>query len=139
MSGYLQQAVVVQIQLRHGLAHHVGIQMAALAGVDLQRGCAGGANARGIVVGLLVAFDHRERQAAIQRSDAFHQQRSLAGTGAGYKIQREDAMLGQPGAIVVGVAVVLGKDVLLDLHHARLAHAGRMRTCRAEAIVNGIV
>ena len=58
-----QQAVVVQPSCCMRLSHHVGIQMTALAGIDLQRGCAGGADARGIVVGLLVALDHGERQA----------------------------------------------------------------------------
>jgi hypothetical protein len=51
----------------------------------------------------------------------------------------EDTVLGQIAAIVVGVAVVLGQDILLDLHHARLAHAGSMRARRAETVVDCIM
>jgi hypothetical protein len=40
------------------MAHHMPIQMAALAGVDLDRGGAGGADAVGVGAGLLVALDH---------------------------------------------------------------------------------
>jgi hypothetical protein len=54
--------VPVQRQPRKGLGHHRCVQVAALAGVDLDRRRAGGADAVGVVRGLLVAFDHRQRQ-----------------------------------------------------------------------------
>jgi hypothetical protein len=46
---------------------HRGVEVAALAGVDLQRGRAGGADAVGVVAGLLVALDHGHGHAAGQR------------------------------------------------------------------------
>jgi len=48
------------------MADHVGVEMAALAGVDLHGGHAGSADALGVVGGLLVAFDHRHGQGRLQ-------------------------------------------------------------------------
>ena len=59
----------------------------------------------------------------------------LAGAWAGHEVQREDAALVEPLAVGGGVGIVLGQDVLLDLHHARLAHARHMGAGRAGAIV----
>src|SRR3989338_3256140 len=113
--------------------------MAALAGIDLQRRCAGGTDARGIVVGLLVALDHGERMRTVQGSDGFYQQGGLAGAGAGHQIEREDAARRQVTAVLIGIAVVLGEDVALDLHHARMAHAGRMRACRSRTRIDRVM
>jgi hypothetical protein len=74
---------------------HLGVEVAALAGVDLQRRRAGGADAVGVDAGLLVAFDHRHRQPAGEQLDGAHQQRGLARAGAGDEVQREDAALRQ--------------------------------------------
>ncbi len=41
----------------------------------------------------------------------------------------------EAGAVGGGVGVVLGEDVLLDLHHARLAQAGDVSARRAGAVV----
>ena len=60
--------VTVVVQLRKGFAHHRRVEVATLAGVDLDRGRAGGADAVGVEAGLLVAFDHRDVQAGRVRS-----------------------------------------------------------------------
>jgi hypothetical protein len=56
--------------------------------------------------------------------DGLAQQRGLARTGAGHQVQRENAALGESLAVLLRIGVVLGQDVLLDLHHALLADAG---------------
>jgi hypothetical protein len=86
----------------HGVADHVGVEVAALAGVDLDGRRAGGADALGVVAGLLVAFDHRHRALPLSISMVLHQQRGLARAGAGHQVQREDAALGQ--SLAVGFA-----------------------------------
>ena len=68
--------------------------------------------------------------AALQRLDGLHQQRRLARTGAGHEVEREDAAVGQALAVGRGDGVVLGQDVLLDLHQARRRHARRVGTER---------
>ena len=117
---------------------HGGVEVAALAGVDLQRRRAGGADALGIDAGLLVAFDHRHRQPAAQQLDGAHQQRGLARAGAGHQIEREDAALRQRAAVALRDAVVLGQDVALDLHQARLRHARHRVARRAAAEVQRV-
>jgi hypothetical protein len=112
--------------------------MTALAGVDLQRRSAGGADALGVEAGLLVALDdaHRHRLGqGLQRGDRAHQQAGLAGAGAGHQVEGQNAPLGEPAAVVGGEAIVFGEDVLLDLHHLGLAHARRVGARRAMAEV----
>ena len=50
------------------MTHHSRVEVAALAGVDLDRGRAGGADAVGVVRGLLVALDDRDRQRPLSAS-----------------------------------------------------------------------
>ena len=130
----------LRIQVLQGMAEHVRIEMAALAGIDLQRRCAGGADAVGVAVGLLVALDHGDGHLLAQRFDGAHQQAGLAGAGAGDQVEREHAVMGEPAAIVGGMRVVDGEDVLLDAHHAFLAHAGCVGVGRAlvEAQIAGM-
>ena len=131
-----QHAVIGDVETIKRSSYHAGIQMAALSGVDLQGRCAGGANAVGIMRGLLVALDDRRRNPTLERLDRAHQQRRLARAGTGYKIQCENPAVSEELAVLRGVPIVLREDVLLDLHHARLAHARCMRTGRAETIVH---
>ncbi len=107
--------------------HHARVEVAALAGVDLQRGRAGRADALGVVGGLLVALDHRDRQGRQQPLDRLGQQRRLARAGARHEVDREDAALGEELAVEARVLVVLREDVLLDLDHPRRRQAGRVR------------
>jgi hypothetical protein len=109
--------------------------VAALAGIDLQRGDTGGANPLGVVGGLLVALDDADRHLPLQRFDGPDQQRGLARTGTRHEVERKDAPLVEPPAVGRGIGIVLGENVLLDLHHARLAHAGRMDASRAGAVI----
>jgi hypothetical protein len=74
-------------QLLERVADHMGVQMTALAGVDLHRLGAGLPNPLGVVRGLLVALDHRHRPAILQVRDRAHEQRRLAGAGAGHEIE----------------------------------------------------
>lgn len=119
-----QQPARRQRQLIQGVADHVCVEVAALAGVDLHRRRTGRANALGVVLGLLVAFDDRRRHAPAERLQGLHQQGRLAGAGAGEKVDGEDAVVAKAGAVARGIGVVLGEDAVLQLHHALLAGAG---------------
>ena len=101
--------------------------MAAFAGVDLDRGYAGFADALGVVTGLLIALDHRQRQvgaALAQGHEGAAQQGGLAGTGAGHQIEGQYAVGGEVFPVTRGVPVVFAEDVLLQADGAGLAHAG---------------
>jgi hypothetical protein len=68
-------------------------------------------------------------------ADGFGQQGGFARAGAGHQIQRKDAAVAQPLAVLRGIAIVLGQDVLLNLHHARLAQPRRMGMGRTLTVV----
>jgi hypothetical protein len=117
----------MQRQPREGIGHHLGVQVAALAGVDLDGRGAGGADAVGVVRRLLVAFDHRHRQAGgagLQRLQRGAQQGGLARAGAGDEVVGHHAMALEMGPVLRGQAVVLAQHGGLDLDGAGLAHAG---------------
>ncbi|CDW93714.1 hypothetical protein THICB2_400015 [Thiomonas sp. CB2] len=130
-----QHASLLRVELGDGVADHVGVQVAALAGVDLHAAHAGGADAVGVERGFLVAFDYRQIKFAAQGGEGTGKQGGLARSGAGDEVQRQDAALPEKQPVVVSIAVVLAQDVLFDLHHARLAQPRRMRTRRAVAVV----
>ena len=123
------------LQSLQRVADHVAVEMAALAGVDLQRRDAGCPDAFGVVGGLLVALDDADRHFSLQQFDGPDQQRGLARTGARNEVERQDSPFVETLAVGRGIGVVLGEDVLLDLHHARLAHARRMGVRRAGAVI----
>ena len=120
-----QQRILGQAQLFHRVSDHVCVEMAATAGVDLDCRGARGTNAFGILTGLLVAFDDGHRL-SVEHCYGLAQQRSFARTGAGNQIQGEDTALGQTLTVLRGVGVVLGQNILLDLHHALGAETGRV-------------
>ena len=98
--------------------------MAALAGIDLDRRSTRGANAVGIVRGLLVAFDHRQRHvgvAFLQSQDGGAEQRGFARTGAGHQIQRPHTMAVEMRAVLLCNLVVRTQHILLDADGTRLA------------------
>ncbi len=130
-----QQAVIVRFQTLHGMANHVGVQMTPLTGIDLQRRHTGFTDTVGIVGGLLVALNHRNRQFRFQVVDTTGQQRGLAGTGTGDQIQRQDLPFLKQLSVGGGVLVVLAQDILFDLHHARLTHAGCVGVRRTLTVV----
>ena len=117
-------------------ADHRGVEVTALAGVDLYCRNAGGANPLGVVRGLLIALDHRDRPPVLQIGNSFDQQRCLARAGARNKVQREHPRLGEPRAIAIGQIVVLAENVALDLDDAFLAQAGDMHAGEAPAIMD---
>ncbi len=87
--------VAVAVQACKRLGHHGRVEVATLAGVDLDGGRTGGADAVGIETGLLVAFDHGHVQdglSGFERLDGGAQQRGLAGARAGDDIERGHAM-----------------------------------------------
>jgi len=63
------------------MSHHVGIEMAALAGIDLNRGHAGGTDAVGVETGLLITLDDCDPGLVLEPLDSAGEQRSLARTG----------------------------------------------------------
>ena len=117
------------------MTDHVGVQVTALAGVDLQSRDAGGADAVGVMAGLLIALDHRQGVLVLEVLDAAGQQAGLAGAGAGDQVQGQDAPGLEPGAIGAGVLVVLAEDVLFDLHHAALAKARGVSVGGTQAVM----
>ena len=90
-----QQRPVLRCQMLDRVADHVCIEMTALAGVDLDRRRAGRADAVGVVGCLLVALDDMDSQPITQHLDGLHQQRGLAGSGAGDEVQRQNAVSGR--------------------------------------------
>ena len=110
--------------------------MAALAGVDLDRRRAGGADALGVVGGLLVAFDHADRKTVLQLGDGADQQCGLAGAGARDQVKDEHLVGAEARAVVGGETVVLAEDVALDLDDAVAAQAGDRLPGRVGAAID---
>ena len=81
-----QNAVIASRQARRGVGNHLRIEMAALAGIDLNRRRAGGADARGIVDRLLIAFNDRAVDDAFQAGQSFGEQGGFTGAGTGDQI-----------------------------------------------------
>jgi hypothetical protein len=101
--------MAVQRQPREGLGDHRRVEVAALAGVDLDGRRAGGADAVGVVRGLLVALDDTDRQARradLERLDGGAQQRGLARAGTGDQVVGDDAVAGEVRPVGVGDALV---------------------------------
>jgi hypothetical protein len=128
--------MVVQRQAGEGLGHHGGVQVATLAGVDLDGRRAGGADAVGVVRGLLVALDHGQRQLGVlllQGTYGGAQQCGLARAGAGHEVERTHAMGMEMRPVLLRHLVVGAQHVLFDADGARFAqprhrHPRRART-----------
>ena len=108
-------------QIIDGVADHMRVKMTSLAGVDLDRRCAGGADAVGVIGGLLVAFDHGAGHIS-QHPEGLDKQRGLAGTGTGDKVEGKDTGVTKPPPVGQRIAVVPGHDIALQRNFAR----GRM-------------
>src|ERR1019366_4656437 len=107
-----------------------------LAGVDLDRRHTGGANALGVVRGLLIALDHRDRLPVLQIGNGLHQQRGLAGAWARNEVQREHPRPGKARPIDVGQVVILAENIALDLDDTLLAQAGDMHAGKAATVMD---
>ena len=130
--------MAVLVQLRKSRRHHGRVEVAALAGVDLDRGRAGGADALGVEGGLLVAFDHRHRQrrvALAQRLDGGAEQGGFARSGAGHQVQRQHPVGRKVLPVVRGDAVVGAQNVVLELDRPRLAQTRHRDPGRTGAVV----
>ena len=128
----------MQIQLPKGARHHGRVQVAALAGVDLDGGRTRGADAVGVEAGLLIALDHRHGQVGcvlFERLDGGAQQRGLARSGAGDQVQRAHAMRGKVRAVLRGNGVVGAQHILFDLDGALLGETRHRHPGRARAEV----
>ena len=110
------------LQLHQPARHHVGLEMAAGAGVDLHDRRAGGADALPVIGGRLIALEHEERQLGLQIADGALEQRGLAGTRRADEIERQDLAAGEPGAVLRRERIVLGEDARLE-RDQRLAMA----------------
>ena len=115
---------------------HRGIEVAALAGVDLYRRNASGADPLGVVRGLLIALDHRNWLLALQIGNGLDQQRGLAGARTRDEIQREHPCLREARAVDIGQIIVLAENIALDLDDAFLAQASDMHTGKAAATMD---
>ena len=130
-----QDPVVIQRQARRGVGDHLRVEMAAFAGVDLNRRGAGGADARGVVHRLLIAFNHRAGGFLFQPQQGFRQQGGFAGAGAGDQIQHQLVFRGEARAVAGGQTVVFIQHVDFHFQHPPLALARRMGTRLAVTVV----
>ncbi|CAI8740595.1 protein of unknown function [Methylocaldum szegediense] len=130
-----QNAVIAGFQILHTMADHVRVQVAALAGIDLQHRNAGGAYALRIVLGLLVAFDHADVEPLLEFRDAALQQRGLAGTGARKQVNGQNAVAFEKLPVASGMGVVAAEDVLFDANDALLAEAVDTQSGRTAAVM----
>ena len=72
-----EQRFVLRLQGAAWRGRPCTVEVAALAGIDLRGRHAGGADALGVVGGLLVAFDDIDRHRALQQLDGLAEQRGL--------------------------------------------------------------
>ncbi len=131
-----QQPAACKLQLVKAMADHMRVEMAALAGVDLDRRRARGANALRVVRRLLIALDDGDREPIFQFADRADQQRCLSRSRARHEIQRESPRLRQTRAVLGGVAIVLGKNVAFDFDDAVLGEPGDVNASRPRAEIN---
>ena len=130
-----QDAALGRVQVFERMPDHVRVEMAALAGVDLDCRNARRPDAVGVVGRLLVALDDRERLPALERLYGAAKQGRLARAWTRDEVEGEDTARGELPAVLPGVRIVLGEDVLLQPHHARLAHARHFGAGKAMAIM----
>ena len=121
------QRAVRRVELGQRRAHHLGVEVTAGAGVDLDHRAAGAADPLGVERGLLVALDDRDRAPRRQVADGALQQRGLAGAGRAHQVEREDPRSASQARLSRGERVVLGQHVLLEHDRSRAGVRVRMR------------
>src|SRR6476620_12634678 len=104
----------------------MGIEMAAAAGIDLNRGDAGRTDALSVERGFLVALDYRDRHCCLQQLDGLDQERGLSRARARDEIDSEYPRRVQALAILAGVGIVPSQNILLNEHEV----GRRPRCCR---------
>jgi len=130
-----QHGARLERQAADRVTDHVRIKVTTLAGIDLNSAHAGCAYPLGVIRGLLVAFHDGQGAVSAQPLERLREQRRLPRPGTRNQIQRQHAAFLEQAAVLPRIDVVLGEDVLLDLHHPRLAHPRRMRPRGSAAVV----
>jgi hypothetical protein len=101
----------------------MGVQMTTPARIDLNRRNAGLTNSISVVGSGLIAFDHPKWRTTGKQIQGLDQKGCLTSAGAGYQVQREQAAIRQPLPVCLGIAIILGQDILFYLDQAFLAEA----------------
>ena len=96
------------------MANHVGVQVAAGAGVDLAHRDPGGGDPVGVVAGLLVPLDDGAAGLTLQVGEGPLQEGGLAGAGGADQVEDEDPLFAEKRPVAGSQPVVLGEDVALD-------------------------
>ena len=109
-----------QIKIIHGVADHVGVEMAALPGVDLNGGHAAGTNALGIAGRCLIALDDADRALVPQPADGLDKECRLARARARHQVESDLAARRKPVAVVAGMGIIHRQNALLDLDQCRV-------------------
>jgi len=109
-----QNAAFRQRQLLQRMTDAVRVQMAPFAGIDLHRRRSGSANPLGIVGGLLIAADDRDRKFSAERLHGLTQQGGFARSGAGHQIQREHPASSEQLPVFPSKSGVLCQNVLFN-------------------------
>ena len=122
-----EDTVTLQVQLLHGMSHHMRVEMTAAAGVDLHRRHARCADALGVVGAFLIAFYDPHREVLLEAVQGFDQQRRFSCARARHKIECKHAQPGEPFAVGQGEAVILRQNAFFDLQQVRLADTPHMR------------
>ena len=99
------------------VVHHIGFQMAAGPGVDLENGNIQCGNAVGIIRSLLVSLDDIQREFAFQAAHGFLQQRSLSGTGRTHQVQAEDFLCLKITAVALRQQIVPPEYILFKSYY----------------------
>jgi len=109
-----QDVGAAEVEGLHPVADHVGVKVAAGAGVDLSHRHAGGGDAVCIVAGLLVPLKDGEMQLVIQVGQGSLEDRGFPRTGRADQIKDEHPIGDKRVAIAPGQPAVFGKDIFLD-------------------------
>lgn len=96
--------------------HHVGLEMASSAGIDLHGRRTRSPNPLAIVHGRLVPLDHIELELTLEIANRSLQQRGLAGSRRTDQVQRENFPACEPGPVLRRQRIVLGEDARLEFN-----------------------
>jgi hypothetical protein len=101
-------------QCGEAASQHLGVEVATRSGIDLNRTASGAADAGGIGLRCLVAFDDTDGERAAEITDRPLEQGRLAGSGRTHQVQSQDAAAGEPAPVALGKQIILGEDLLLQ-------------------------
>ena len=113
---------VGRAELIEPLLGHPGIQMAHAAGVELYALHTRACNRLGVHGGIDVRFHNADAKIVLQLFDRAQKRRRLARARRGHEIEKERLFRLESCADAVGLAVVVGKNALLDLYDSYTVH-----------------